>query len=133
MPQSGRRTSRILRGDGSISLEFTLVIACWTSQLEPVAVLLAAAERGHGRQLVGVDLTPAMLQRPVNSVAFEGQSFDVVLSSFAFLSISDKQRALAEFREFKGRLFDGLAQCRQPDGLIHGTLQVVLARGQDHS
>src|SRR5438067_8186286 len=31
-------------------------------------------------------------------LAFQGQSFDVVLCSFAFLSISDKQRALAEFR-----------------------------------
>jgi SAM-dependent methyltransferase len=35
--------------------------------------------------------------------------------------------------EFKGRLFHGLAQCRQDDGLIHGTLRAVLAPGRNRA
>jgi hypothetical protein len=33
--------------------------------------------------------------------------------------------------EFKDRLFHRLAQCREDDGLIHGTLRAVLARGRN--
>ncbi|MBV9328531.1 MAG: methyltransferase domain-containing protein [Chloroflexi bacterium] len=79
------------------------------------AVLLAAAERcADGLQVVGIDLTPAMLERAAREVrrkrpkarlcvmdterlAFRSHSFDAGLCSFAFLSIPDKQRALAEF------------------------------------
>ncbi|MBV9132752.1 MAG: methyltransferase domain-containing protein [Chloroflexi bacterium] len=85
-----------------------------------VATGTAAARRtaeraGRSVQLVGIDLTPAMLQlgrreagqrgvaarlcmMDAERLAFGANFFDVVLCSFAFLSISDKQRALLEFR-----------------------------------
>ena len=81
------------------------------------AVLLAIAERhGDRDQLVGIDLTTAMLERAAGELRRRGlrnaevcimdaehlglhdESFDVVLCSFAFLSFPNKRRALAEFR-----------------------------------
>src|SRR5207247_10062122 len=81
------------------------------------AVLLAAAERlaGTGR-IVGIDLTEAMLDRATTEVRrrslrgielrtmdahqleFADSTLNYVLSSFAFLSLRDKGRALGEFR-----------------------------------
>jgi ubiquinone/menaquinone biosynthesis C-methylase UbiE len=81
------------------------------------AVLLAAAERlgGSGR-VVGIDVTEAMLDRAAadarrrslravelrtmdaHGLEFAGETFDYVLCSFAFLSLSDKRGALEGFR-----------------------------------
>ena len=81
------------------------------------AVLSAVAERCENqRQLVGIDLTIAMLEVAATEIrrgtlgaaelcamdaehlGFQDQAFDAVLCSFAFLSLPDKQHALAEFR-----------------------------------
>ena len=115
------------------------------------AVLLAAAERGHGIQLVGVDLAPAMLQRALSELgrralnaqlcvmdaerlAFQGRSFDAVLSSFAFLSIPDKQQALSEFRRVlasDGRLglLDAFGWYFEHDTRWHWQLELLQSFG----
>ncbi len=80
------------------------------------AVLLAAVERcGEQGQVVGIDVTEAMLERAAGELRsrsvrnaelrvmnaqqllFADESFDSVLCAFAFGSFADKDRALAEF------------------------------------
>lgn len=81
------------------------------------AVLVAAAERlGEAGQVIGIDLSSAMLERASSEIArrglgtaqlklmdaealdFPDDSFDVVLCAFAFLGFPDSARALRGFR-----------------------------------
>lgn len=116
-------------------------------------VLLAAAERcGDAGRMVGVDLTPAMLERAATAIrdrhlgnaelleldaehlALPDGTFDVALSAFAISSFPSRGRALEECRRVLrcgGRLglLDGLGWYFQHDPRWHWHEDVLRSFG----